>query len=73
MAILALILAVLLAYLGLRRGDLTTSRLLLALGAASALLALYLALFEPRLAWDLAWVGRLMTRLAGHAMRDALR
>jgi hypothetical protein len=72
-AIVALLLASVLAWLAGRQGNPQTRRIMLVIAAASAGFALYLILFAPEEAWDLRWLGRLLTRLTGQFLRDMLR
>jgi len=73
MAIVAFGVALLLLFLGGRHGDPTIRRILYVVAGVAAAFALYLVVFDPALAWDLRWVGRLVTRMAGHGMRELLR
>jgi len=72
MAIVALILALILVPIALSRNGRALRKLLLTIATIAAVFALYLALAEPALAWDLRWVGRLLTRLAGHSLRQLM-
>ncbi len=72
MAIVALLLAVLLAFAALRMRPSPSRKLLLALGAGAAIFALYLAVAEPAMAWDLHWVGRAVVKMIGPILRQAL-
>ena len=73
MAIVAIILAALLGYLGGRMEDPGVRRILYGIAIAAAAFALYLIIFNPRLAWDMRWLGRLLTMMAGHGFRELLR
>lgn len=73
MAIVAVIGALLLLFVGGRHPDETIRRILYACAAAALAFALYLVVFDPALAWDVKWLGRLITKLTGHAFRDLLR
>jgi MFS-type transporter involved in bile tolerance (Atg22 family) len=73
MAIVAIILAALLGYLGGRMDDPGVRRILYGIAIAAAAFALYLIIFNPRLAWDMRWLGRLLTMMAGHGFRELLR
>jgi len=70
-AVIALILAAILAFLATRRPDLRG--ILHGVAAACVGFALYLAISDPAAAWDLKWVGKLIGRVAGHGVREMLR
>jgi len=72
-AIVALFLAGLLWFLASRFGDPQLCRILLGLAILSVVFAAYLAIFEPRQAWDLHWVGRLVLRVFGVGFHHLLR
>jgi hypothetical protein len=72
MSIVLLVLAVLLAFVAFRQSGSGVRKLLLALGAGAAVIALYLAVTDPALAWNLHMVGRLALRMAGPLLRHAI-
>ncbi len=72
MSIVLLVLAVLLAFVAFRLQASGVRKLLLAFGAAAALGALYLAVTQPALAWNLHMVGRLAIRMVGPLLRHVI-
>jgi NO-binding membrane sensor protein with MHYT domain len=72
MAIVGVFLAGLLWFLSTRTRDAQIGRILLGLAIAAVAFAGYLAAFEPQLAWDVHWVGRLVLRMFGAGFRHAL-
>jgi len=72
-AIVAVFLAGLLWFLATRFGDRQLRQILLGLAMLALAFAVYLAIFEPRLAWDLHWVGRMVLRLFGVGFHHMLR
>lgn len=71
MAIIALILAAILAFLAGRRPDLRG--ILYGAAAACVGFAIYIAISDPASAWDLKWVGKLIGKVAGHGVREMMR
>jgi len=72
MAIVAVFLAGLLWFLATRMRDQQIRTILLGIAILAVALAAYLAIFEPAMAWDLHWVGRLVLRMFGAGFRHAL-
>lgn len=73
MAIVAVFAAGLLWFLATRFGDPQLRRILLGLAILAVGFAVYLAVFEPRQAWDLHWVGRMVLRIFGVGFHHMLR
>lgn len=72
MAIVAIAAALLLWFISTRMRDGQVRLVLLVIAGAAVAFAAYLAFFNPTLAWDLQWVGRLITKIAGGAFRHML-
>lgn len=72
MAIVALVLAALFWFLSGRIRDPQIGVLLRVVAGGAVALAIYLAVFEPALAWDLHWVGKLLVRMFGAGFRHLL-
>lgn len=72
MAIVALVLAALFWFLAGRLADPQIRGLLKIIAIGAVAFAVYLAIFEPVLAWDVKWVGKLFVRMFGAGFRQLL-
>ncbi|HYZ32973.1 MAG TPA: hypothetical protein VE684_11915 [Crenalkalicoccus sp.] len=71
MAIVAIILAIILFVLGSVRPEL--KRPLTIVAVICLVFAAVMAFAAPAEAWDLRFLGRLMTKVAGHGVKELLR